>query len=55
MDERIASGHGVTAQPQSDSSYAHYAILVTVLFGHRGPCASQEAFGFLFAESVLDR
>ena len=54
-DERIASEHGVTAQPQSDSSYAHYAILMTVLFGDCCSCASQEAFCFIFTKSVLDR
>ncbi len=57
MGERVASEHGgvVTAQLQSDSSDAHYAILMSVLFGDRGPCASQEAFCFLFAKSVLER
>ena len=54
MGERIDSEHRVTAQSQSDSSYAHNAILVTVLFGDCCPCASQEAFGFLFAKSVLE-
>ena len=61
MGERIAiaSKHGgtrraITAQLQSDSPDAQYAVLMSVLFGDGAPSASQEALGLLLSKSVLE-
>ena len=61
-DERItiASEHGgtrwaITAQLQSDSPDAQYAVLVSALFGDCGPGARQEALGLLLSKAVLER